>query len=61
MVENSSLCNILEMTRNRFCMTSLDLSLHSTQGTRILLLKGILVAWRRDYWTLIFLLKDLIT
>ena len=41
-------------------MESLDLSLYSTQGTRILLLKHILVVKRRDYWTFIYLLKDLI-
>ena len=38
MGENSDICGILEMMRNRFHMRSLDLSLHSTQGTRILLL-----------------------
>ena len=34
-------------------MRSLDLSLHSTQGTKTLSLKHILVVQRRDYWTLI--------
>ena len=43
MGENSGLRGILERMKNHFHMRSLDLSLHSTQGTRILLLKHILV------------------
>ena len=37
----SGLCGILETMKKHFHMRSLDLSLHSTQGTRILLLNHI--------------------
>ena len=53
MGENSDLCGILETMKNHFHMRILDLSLHSTQRTRILLLKHRLLD--------IFLLKGLIT
>ena len=43
MGQNSGLCAILETMKNHFHIRSLDLSLHSTQGTRTLLLKYILV------------------
>ena len=36
MGEHSGLCRILESMKNHFHMRSLDLSLHSTQGTRLL-------------------------
>ena len=34
MGENSGLCGILETIKNNFHIRSLDLSLHSTQGTK---------------------------
>ena len=40
-LENSGLCGILETIKNHFRMRSLDLGLHSTQGTRILLLRHV--------------------
>ena len=43
MGENTDLFGILETMKNYFHMRSLDLTPHSTQGTRILLLKHILV------------------
>ena len=43
MGENPGLCGIFEMMKNHFHKRSLDLSLHSSQGARILLLKLILV------------------
>ena len=43
MRENSGLCGILELMKNHFHMRSLDLSLQSTEGTKTLSLKHILV------------------
>ena len=51
-----SLCDILETMKNHFHMRSLNLNLHLTQGTRILLWKHILVVFRRHYWISVFLL-----
>ena len=59
MEENYGLRGILETMKKNF--TSEKFRPKSSQGTRILLLKHTSVVLRRDYWTLIFLLKDLIT
>ena len=43
------------MMKDLFHLRSLDLTLLSLQETRILLLKLVLVGYRRDYWTFTYL------